>query len=157
MIEITFEQFHNQEYVDVQEVDPPDYQLYVVKNGLGEVLYVGISKVDIWERWFGGAAGHMQVGSDGQPYGLSRIGKVIERRLPAAWSWKIELWTEKDCRDFLMRETNFGDHNTGTIETLEPLMIQRMEPLYNVSHGGGQHEDPLISKKLDDAHRKLFD
>lgn len=29
-----------------------------MKNGLGDVLYVGISSVDIWSRWFG-FRGHM--------------------------------------------------------------------------------------------------
>ena len=40
MIEIDFESFHNQDYIE------EGYDLYVVKNGLGDVLYVG-------ETWIG--------------------------------------------------------------------------------------------------------
>ena len=47
MIEIDFESFHNQDYAE------EGYSLYVIKNGLGNVLYVGISHLSIWERWFG--------------------------------------------------------------------------------------------------------
>jgi hypothetical protein len=39
------------------------------------------------------------------------------------------------------------------IETLESYMIKKFKPLYNVLHGGGKHEDPLITKKLDDAYQ----
>ena len=35
-------------------------------------------------------------------------------------------------------------------------MIKKFGPLYNVLHGGGKHEDPLTTKKLDDAYKKLF-
>ncbi len=37
MIEIDFERFHNQDYTE------EDYGLYIVINGSGDILYVGIS------------------------------------------------------------------------------------------------------------------
>ncbi len=52
MIELTFWNFHEQKY------DEKNYGLYVMKNGFGGVLYVGISTVDIWSRWFAWS-GHM--------------------------------------------------------------------------------------------------
>ena len=52
MIELRFEEFHEQDYED------RGYCLYVMKNGLGTVLYVGISTVSVWYRWFGWG-GHM--------------------------------------------------------------------------------------------------
>jgi hypothetical protein len=36
MIELEFEQFHDHDYAENR------YELYVVRNGLGDVLYVGI-------------------------------------------------------------------------------------------------------------------
>jgi hypothetical protein len=47
MIEIDFEKFHNHDYRE------KGYDLYVMKNGLGDPLYVGISTRSIWELWFG--------------------------------------------------------------------------------------------------------
>ena len=52
MIELAFQQFHDQQYREQR------YELYMLKNGLGDILYIGISKNDIWERWFGWG-GHM--------------------------------------------------------------------------------------------------
>ncbi len=52
MIEMTFREFHQHRYRD------ENYQLYVMKNGSGDVLYVGISTMNIWNRWFGWG-GHM--------------------------------------------------------------------------------------------------
>src|SRR5687767_4685679 len=52
MIELDFQQFHDQQYREQR------YELYMLKNGLGDILYIGISKNDIWERWFGWG-GHM--------------------------------------------------------------------------------------------------
>lgn len=47
MIEISFWDFHERKY------DEKDYCLYVMKNGFGGILYIGITEVDIWSRWFG--------------------------------------------------------------------------------------------------------
>ena len=52
MIELRFEDFHEQKY------GKKAFRLYVVKNGFGDVLYVGISAVNVWKRWFGWG-GHM--------------------------------------------------------------------------------------------------
>ena len=41
------------------------------------------------------------------------------------------------------------------IESIEPYMIVKFEPLYNVAHGGGRHEDPLTTNKLDTIHKDL--
>jgi hypothetical protein len=74
VIELRFEDFHEQNYED------KGFCLYVLKNGLGDVLYVGISAVDVWSRWFGWG-GHMLW--DGKViYGESSIGIKIENHLP---------------------------------------------------------------------------
>jgi hypothetical protein len=48
MIEITFKDFYELNYRETEA-----YELYVMKNGHDEVLYVGISSQNIWGRWFG--------------------------------------------------------------------------------------------------------
>ena len=55
MIELDFQQFHDQKYRE------QGYELYVLKNGLGGILYIGISKNDIWQRWFGWVAVPMRL------------------------------------------------------------------------------------------------
>ena len=46
MIELDFQQFHDQKYREQR------YDLYMLKNGLGDNLTLN-SKNDIWQRWFG--------------------------------------------------------------------------------------------------------
>src|ERR1051325_9320240 len=96
MIELTFHEFHEQKYQQQQ------FCLYVVKNANENILYVGISTNDIWERWFGWG-GHMTW--DGKIiYGESPIGVKIETHLPDSLGWKIQLWTLEDCIKFCKKE-----------------------------------------------------
>jgi len=41
MIELNFIQFHEQQYLE------KGYELYILKNGLGDILYIGISTKNI--------------------------------------------------------------------------------------------------------------
>ena len=132
MIELTFQDFHEQQYEDNQ------YSLYVMKNNLGTVLYVGISTNDVWERWFSWG-GHMTW--DGNVvYGESPIGRRIEDSLPASLEWKIELWTIDDCLEFCCNELH--DKKSGiTIHDVEPIMIQKLSPELNVIYSLTSGED----------------
>lgn len=47
MIEMTFFDFHEHNYKNNR------FCLYVMKNGHGGILYIGISTNNVWERWFG--------------------------------------------------------------------------------------------------------
>ena len=58
MIELHFADFHDQNYED------NGFCLYVTKNGLDDILYIGISTVDVWVRWFGWG-GHVTLGRSG--------------------------------------------------------------------------------------------
>lgn len=97
MIELSLKEFYDQNYGD------EGYCLYVMKNDLGDVLYIGISTADIWSRWFGGT-GHIPW-SGTMLYGNSTIGEKIVNHLPDSWTWKIQLWTLKDCQVFCEMET----------------------------------------------------
>jgi len=98
----------------------------------------------------------MDINASEKLYGTSDIGQVIERRFPSSWNWTIELWTKEDCLSVLDREFEGKNMERINIETMEPYMIKKFEPLYNVLHGVGKHEAPLTTKKLDDAYKKLF-
>jgi hypothetical protein len=127
-----------------------------VRDADGQALYIGISTDSIWHRWFGSETGHMTIGFDGKPHGASHIGQVIENNLPLSWEWKIDLLTEEDCVRILAEEPNGKDLTKRDIGFLEVDMINRFSPLYNVLHGGGYHEDPTATKKLDDDYKKIF-
>lgn len=98
----------------------------------------------------------MTINTGEQIYGASYIDQVVERRFPSSWDWVIELWTKDDCLGILRKEFEGKDADRINIEALEPYMINKFEPLYNVMYSGGSHEDPLTTKRLDDAYRKLF-
>ncbi len=150
MIELDFLQFHEQQYREKR------YELYVRKNGLGDILYIGISKSNIWERWFGWG-GHMTW--DGKViYGESPIGVKIENHLPESLNWKIQLWTLDDCvsfcNDMLPTRLNF------TIQFLESFMIQKLTPILNVTYNLNPGKDRMSKsereKKREDELDKIY-
>jgi hypothetical protein len=84
MIELTFEDFHEGNFLE------EGFVLYVLKNGLDDVLYVGISKKNIWSRWFA-FGGHM-IWDGKHIIGQSAVGQKIFDHLPDSLNWKIQLW-----------------------------------------------------------------
>jgi hypothetical protein len=117
MIELTFWNFHEQKY------DEKNYGLYVMKNGFGGVLYVGISTVDIWSRWFAWG-GHMTWNGN-VIYGESTVGEKIEKHIPDSLSWKIQLWTLEDCFEFCEKELSSDIDPDQALRAIEPLMIKK--------------------------------
>ena len=74
MKSLLFSEFYAGKYDDL------GYELYIIRDIDGNVMYIGIARDSIWHRWFGGSAGHMDCDAKGRLYGKSRIGEVIERR-----------------------------------------------------------------------------
>ena len=129
MIELSFKKFYDQDF------DDDGYCLYVMKNGLGDILYVGISTTDIWGRWFDGT-GHIPW-SGTMRYGNSTIGEKIVNHLPDSLNWKIQLWTLKDCLTFCEMEfpdsslkMSAGDYNY-TVRDVEARIIKKLSPALN--------------------------
>ena len=156
MIEITFREFFEYEY-------PHDgfYELYVMKNGLGQILYVGISSDNIWNRWFG-SRGHVMVGTN-YLVGQSSVGQKVVDHLPDSWIWKIQLWTYEDCREFCSEELN--PNGRYTIKWLEPFIIQKLHPSLNINYNlnPGPDNTPLNEREkkrmeaLDKAYYEIFE
>lgn len=142
MIALEFIKFHEQRYRRNR------YELYLLKNGLGDTLYIGISTVDVWERWFGWG-GHMTWDGD-VIYGDSAVGVKIENHLPDSLRWKIQLWTLEDCRRFC-RDKLPSDSETMTIRDIEPFMIQKVCPALNRTYNlhPGKDTTPKSRKEIE--------
>ena len=98
----------------------------------------------------------MGTNASGKVYGKSYFGEVMQRRFPHSWDWSIELWTKEECISACENDFSGRDLDKIEIESIEPYMIAKFEPLYNVTHAGGHHEDPLITEKLDSIYKDLF-
>jgi len=147
---LKFSEFYKGHFAD------DGFELYLVKDTAGKAMYIGISRDAIWHRWFGGGPSHMDTSPAGNLYGKSYIGEVIERRFPGSWDWIIELWTKEECLSYCKNDFSGRDLAKIKIESIEPYMIAKFGPLYNVTHAGGHHEDPLMTEKLDTIYKDLF-
>lgn len=156
MIELTFKDFYEHKYHE------DDFnELYVMKNGLEEILYVGISSQSVWNRWFG-PNGHITA-TERYMAGNSTVGQKIVDHLPDSWNWKIQLWTFEDCRMFCIDELN--PEGRYTINFLEPFMIQKLRPSLNVTYNLNPEVDRMPKSErekmreaeLDRVYRDIFE
>jgi hypothetical protein len=155
VIEIDFASFYGQEYAD------EGYDLYVMKNGIGSVLYIGISRRSIWERWFG-FGGHI-LWADHGIEGKSAVGQKIVDHLPESLQWIIQLWTLEDCVNFCKDE--YPIPAIPNIGFIEPLMINKLSPILNGSYNLYPGYDTTSTSKkeiereklLDEVYKKIFD
>src|SRR5215216_3788094 len=137
-----FSEFYKGQFVD------DGFELYLLKDTDKKVLYIGISRDSIWHRWFGGGTSHMDIDAAGNICGKSYVGEAIARGFPVSWNWMIELWTLEDCLKACKVEPSGRDVGKLGIETIEPYMIVKFGPLYNLTHSGKPYEDPVTSKVL---------
>lgn len=157
MIEITFKDFYEYQYRE--EVF---HELYIMKNGLEETLYIGISNQNIWNRWFGWN-GHIMEGPN-YLVGESAVGRKVVDNLPDSLGWKIQLWTLDDCVEFCTSEL-LHSKDKYTIKMLEPIMIQKLRPslnsIYNLNPGADNtsrsEREKQREAELDRVFREVFD
>jgi hypothetical protein len=155
MIEITFDDFHEHNFHE------EGFMLYVLKNGLGDALYVGISRNNIWSRWFA-FGGHM-IWDGKYVIGQSAVGQRIVDQLPDSLKWKIQLWMLQDCIEFC--NEILPPLRQYTIDVVEPFMIQKLSPTLNGSYNlrPGKDTTPKSKKEierekfLDKMYKKIFD
>ena len=132
-----------------------------MKNGLEEILYVGISTQSIWNRWFGWN-GHI-MGNANYMIGESAVGKKVVNHLPDSWNWKIQLWTLDDSVNFCADVLN--PRGRYTIQLVEPFMILKLRPVLNMSYNpnpGIDHMPKSEKEKqredeLDKAYHEVFE
>ncbi len=157
MIEITFKDFYVYQYRE-----EGFHELYIMKNGLEEILYIGISNQNIWNRWFGWN-GHIMQGPN-YLVGESAVGRKVVDNLPDSWGWKIQLWTLDDCVEFCTDEL-LHSKDKYTIKMLGPIMIQKLHPslnsIYNLTPGADHtpksEKEKRREAELDRVYREVFD
>jgi hypothetical protein len=132
---LSFSEFYKGQFAD------DEFELYLLKDTDEKVLYIGISRDSIWHRWFGGGTSHMEVDAAGKIWGKSYVGEAIERGFPKSWEWIIELWTREDCLRTCKSEFSKRNITKVGIELIEPYMIAKFEPLYNVMHNRRSHQN----------------
>ena len=155
MIELTFEEFHEGNFHE------EGFALYVLKNGLDDTLYVGISRRNIWSRWFA-FGGHM-IWDGKHLIGQSTVGQKIVDHLPDSLNWKIQLWMLQDCIEFC--KDILPPLQQYPIEFVEPFMIQKLAPILNGSYNLHPGKDTTQKSKkeierdkfLDELYKKIFD
>ena len=127
MIELTLSKFWKGKYDDHGEL----HSLYVLKAGTC-VLYIGISREDIWRRWFNAPSSHLSKVAPSTWCFNSKAGEAVLRCYPESMKWVIELWTADDCIPFLELETRFEQKRVRRdIRHAESLMIEKLRPALN--------------------------
>jgi hypothetical protein len=156
MIKLKFSKFMNGRYNDRGE----DHELYVLR-GEGCVLYVGISRTGIRNRWFADASSHLYRGRNNELLYNSRVGEAVVRCAPDSMNWVIELWTKEDCIKFLqsqIKDRAMENRLRRDIRFCEDLMIEQLKPCLNIA-GAAFRYDNLPEKirryTLDQEERAL--
>ena len=131
MITMSFGEFAKGKYDTKNEL----HQLYVVIGDKDEVLYVGISKAGIWDRWFGWR-GRMPKNGNGSWFPMDYISVEIVEHLPESLAWTIELWTLSDCLKLftdVIKKIGYAPDRLD-IGDCEKWMIEKRIPSLNVIH-----------------------
>ena len=91
MIKLTFSKFYKGDFVD------EGYELYVVKDSEAAVhVHWNLSGFGLVSMVCVESLSHGSLVQWIIARQQRTIGEVIERRLPDAWNWHIELWTQDD-------------------------------------------------------------
>lgn len=151
MIKTTLADFFTKKTKEHMNMDDPcdNHKLYIIRDNLDQVLYIGIARHGISKRWFHYNGGHMSMQLKNNHYVFtpslsSDIGQYIYDMLPTSLDWIIEMWSLNDCIEFLKAEAI--DRFRG-IEGAEQLMIHKLEPYFNVHYNSG-----ASSKEWDIKH-----
>jgi len=155
MITLKLSEFRDGHYDDEKEF----YKLYILKNS-DEVLYIGISKMNVYNRWFGGGGrSHLSLNIYGQWFGSTPIGNYVLSHAPQSDDWIIELWTLEDGLAHFEKELQ-DQHfclDRTDIEVIERMMIWESHPLLNTTHNKPTVFIPQNSEEdLQRAHRKVY-
>jgi hypothetical protein len=161
MLKCTLADFFTDKVEENMNMDNPndDHELYVVRDNLDQVLYVGIARNGISSRWFHHAGGHVEMQLKNNHYIFtpslsSDVGQYIYDMLPLSLEWTIEMWSLNDCIEFLKNDLRFVqtwvkvDGRISAIDTservklrdikmAEPEMIRKLKPYFNVHYNNG--------------------
>ena len=131
MITLTFDEFKTGDWTN----DDSFYQMYIISDQNDyNIFYIGISEVDIYNRWFG-LVGHIPGFTDSLLL-CSHIGSRIVDNVPESSGYIVKLLTLQDamfiarCADDDFRpDSRFTD-----IRSCETVLIKRFLPPDNSVH-----------------------
>ncbi len=107
------------DFMDADKFPSGNLVLYVVRNK-SNILYVGISKSGIWNRWFG-SRGRLTKNIYDEWLYTDSISSFIVKNMPQSLKYSIDLWTIEECRDFLsITDTHLRDVENSMIADLFP-------------------------------------
>jgi hypothetical protein len=142
---LTFEKFMSGDYPD------DDYSIYIVRYN-AEVLYIGISRDNIYNRWFTADYSHITKFANGALRGNSTIGQVIVGNLPNSLQWSIDLWSIDDCIKLLGDKSPCkSEYDNNALDKLERYLISELNPLFNVTHNTQRPTGKYIKPDLTTA------
>lgn len=162
MISLTFRDFYDCRYED------GEYDLYVLRDK-DAVLYVGISRENVHDRWFGGGFSHMNTvaWSDYPVSSTDLIGERVYINYPESLEWTMELWSVNDCVEYIGENTGVPKGVLSkNLSVIESEMIRILTPLYNRTMNRKRNLEPrtraekerhdLREKKLDSIYDSIF-
>jgi hypothetical protein len=109
-----------------------------MKNGSGDVLYIGISDDDIWTRWFVGIEPHINFSNP--DFDPSPVGRKILDHKPASLDWKISLYAPEEAKKIC------GSRRTD-LHAIEVDMIKFFHPILNTSNNPHPGQDTTPKSK----------
>jgi len=108
------------------------YVLYLCRDGNREILYVGMTNENAWDRWFHSPRSHIPMNFQGIRFGGTGIGRRIIDNLPNSYDWPIELWTISDAVNyFKLGDAQMYELSSFGIRKLERKMISHFKPSIN--------------------------
>jgi hypothetical protein len=125
-------------------IDPENYPvdrivLYVVRDG-STVLYVGVSKSNVWGRWFG-SYGRMQKNFYDEWVARDSIATHIVRNMPMSLSFEVDLWAIAESIDFLGSQS-------ADLDIVENEMIVALLPKFNyIGNSPGRNYEGYKAKE----------
>lgn len=163
MIKLSFSQFMGRKYDERDEI----HELYVLRTD-AYILYIGISRSDVWDRWFQLPTSHLfRVGKD-LWRSNSEAGRAVLECYPESKGWIIQLWTVDDCIQFLGLDNRLEIKRAQRdIFFVESLMINKLKPALNVAGTEYQVDAGSLpecirryrdteEKEIDRLYRELF-
>jgi len=135
MYTLPFEKFIDPDYFPESKI-----VLYVVREK-EHIYYVGISKTNVWYRWFG-ANGRMVKNIYDKWISYDSIGNHIIQNMPKSYKWDIDLWTAEESNQFL-------DSSSTNLKDIESEMISAVLPSINFIGNSRDYSNENDSHKLD--------
>ena len=118
MYTLSFEKFTNPGNMPKDNI-----VLYVVRNKKN-ILYVGMSRANVWNRWFG-YSGRITKNIYNELVYHDAISMMIVNGLPDSNKWSIDLWTKEECASFLGCKSD-------DLRSVESELIASLLPKINV-------------------------